>query len=534
MLKKALVVALSCVIVACSTYSEMTEANNVNNQTDSFDIKPTNILWIYVEDQNAWNNAYGDYTVNTPNIKTFSDSGVRFNNTIQPAPVCSATRSALITGKHQTTLGLHQHRSNRAAYNGTFLPKGYKTVPELFVDAGYKTFNIGKDDYNFKYDRSRLYNAQTGKKGWQGSYDGEKFNWAKQLKGKPFFGQIQLKGGKHNIKQEGINKVGPENMVVPPYYPNAKEHRKEWAKHYATQERSDQELAQILQTLKDNGLYENTAVFMFSDHGMILLRHKQDLYEDGVKVPFMINWPAGNHLLQQKGAVRDDLISGLDIPATSLALAGIPIPQHFDGKNIFAKTFNGREFVISAKDRMDFSFDRSRSVRTEKYRYIRNFNPEIPRSQPQYRDSKGFSKELRDLYKQGKLTPIQAQYFDKTKPTEELYDLENDPHQINNLATGTQASAALIKHRHILDDWIARTDDKGAYPESETAIKEILDMWGRSCVSKQCEAYRVNNKDTLHLPGNEVYEPLEWPKHMPKPNHAQLDNIENVFRKKVQ
>jgi arylsulfatase A-like enzyme len=533
MLKKVVLITLSCLITACS-YQLVDDKQADVTKTKVDNLTPTNILWIYIEDQNAWNNAYGDYTVNTPNIKAFADSGVRFNNTIQPAPVCSATRSALVTGQFQTTLGVHEHRSNRASYNGVFLPEGYKTVPELFVDAGYQTFNIGKDDYNFKYDRSRLYNAQKGIKGWQGSYNGEKFDWAKQLKDKPFFGQIQLKGGKHNIKKEGIDKVGPENMVLPPYYPNAKEHKKEWAKHYATQERSDQELADILAKLNENELLENTAVFMFSDHGMILLRHKQDLYEDGVKVPFMVNWPAGNHLLKQKGSVRNDLISGLDIPATSLALAGIDIPQHFDGKNIFSDDFNGREYVISAKDRMDFTFDRSRTVRTEKYRYIKNFNPEIPRSQPQYRDTKGFSIELRTLYQQGKLTPAQAQYFDKTKPEEELFDLEKDPHQINNLANNPEAKAELLRHRRILSTWIAETDDKGAYPETETAIKETLEMWGRQCVSKQCEEYRKANKDTLHLRGNQVYAPLLWPSYLPKPTHPALVKMEDVYRAKFQ
>ncbi|WP_158966496.1 sulfatase [Paraglaciecola sp. L3A3] len=495
---------------------------------------PPNILWIYIEDQNAWNNAYGDNTVNTPTIKQFAENGVRFNNTIQPGPVCSATRSALITGQYQTTLGLHQHRSNRSRYNGIFLPEGYKTVPELFVEVGYQTFNIGKDDYNFKYDRSKLYNAQQGIKGWQGAYDGEKFDWAKTLKDKPFFGQIQLKGGKHKVTKEAIDRINPDNMTVPPYYPDAPEHRKEWAKHYATQEQSDKELADILAQLDENGLLENTAVFWFSDHGMILLRHKQDLYEGGVKVPFIVNWPAGNHLLRKKGKVRDDLISGLDIPATSLSLAGIPIPAHFDGRNIFADDFNGREYVISAKDRMDFSFDRSRAVRTEQYRYIRNFHPEIPRNQPQYRDSKAFSLELVRLFKQGKLSPVQARYFNATKPVEELYDIQKDPHQINNLATNSDFNSELLRHRKLLQDWIVTTDDKGAYPESETAIKETLDLWGKSCVSQQCIEYRKNHQDTLQLPGEQVYQPLQWPEYLPRPEHPDLTKIEKLYRKSFQ
>lgn len=496
--------------------------------------KRPNILWIYIEDQNNWNNAYGDFTVDTPTIKNFADTGVRFNNTMQPAPVCSATRSALVTGKYQTTLGVHEHRSNRSSYNGIFLPKGYKTVPELFIDAGYKTFNIGKDDYNFKYDRSKIYNAHKGKVGFQGAHDGEKFNWAHDLSNQPFFGQIQLKGGKHRKFNADIPPVKSIDITLPPYYPDTPGYRKSWAKHYQTQVMSDIELKDILVNLEANGILDNTIIFWFSDHGMELLRHKQALYEDSVKVPFIVNWPAGNKLLRQKGAVRNELISGLDIPATSLALAGIEIPDYYDGKNLFADSFKGRDFVISAKDRMDFTFDRGRTVRTENYRYIKNFHPEIPRSQPQYRDKIDFSIEGRALFEQGKLNEVQRRYYAPTKPAEELYDLKKDPHQINNLASNKAYSKELIKHREILMNWIKQTDDKGQYPESETAIKETLDLWGKSCVSQACNNYRKKHPRTYNKPGDKIYPPLEWPSYLPKPKGSYYDELEDVYRAKFQ
>uniref|UniRef100_UPI003FA615BE S1_8B sulfatase n=1 Tax=Pseudoalteromonas distincta TaxID=77608 RepID=UPI003FA615BE len=497
--------------------------------------KPTNILWIYMEDQNPWNNAWGDYTVSTPNIKKFADQGVRFTNAHQPAPVCSATRSALITGQYQTTLGLQNHRSSRASYNATFLPEGYKTVPELFVDAGYQTFNIGKDDYNFKYDRSKLYNAHEGKAGFQGAHDGTKFDWANNLKNKPFFGQIQLKGGKHhNFNGKDVPQVDPDKMTLPAYYADTPATRAEWAKHYKTQVLSDIELGQILKELDDNNILENTAIFWFSDHGMLLLRHKQELYEDGVKVPLIISWPAGKELLKSKGAVRNDLISGLDIPATSLALAGIDIPSYYDGKNVFSEEFSGRDYVISAKDRMDYTFDRARSVRTEKYRYIRQYHPELSSAQPQYRDKKQYSIEARALYEEGKLTPVQAAYYSPTKPVEELYDLQSDPDQIKNLAALPKYKKELLRHRQILLDWIAKTDDKGAYPESERAVKEVLDIWGKNCVSTQCESYRLHHPDSVNIPGDKVYSPIQWPAYMPKPKTPYYSEIEHIYRKKFQ
>ncbi|MBU2881734.1 sulfatase [Psychrosphaera sp. B3R10] len=535
MWSKLIISTTIILLAACANQDVQNEVQSVDAKTITEPHSKPNILWIYIEDQNAWNNAYGDFTVSTPNIKKFAEGGVRFTNANQPAPVCSATRSALITGKFQTTLGVHEHRSNRSSYNGLFLPEGYKTVPEVFINAGYQTFNIGKDDYNFKYDRSKLYNAHRGIKGFQGSHDGEKFDWATKLKDKPFFGQIQLKGGKHNsMKKKNIADVDSTKLILPPYYADTPATRREWAKHYQTQIMSDNELAEILQQLEVNGILENTAVFWFSDHGMGLLRHKQELYEDGVKVPLIINWPAGQQALQQKGKVRNDLISGLDIPATSLALAGISIPEYYDGKNIFADDFKGREYVISAKDRMDFTFDRSRTVRSERFRYIRQFHPELSRSQPQFRDKKDFSIEFRELFEQGKLTPVQAEYFAPTKPEEELYDLVADPHQINNLASDSNYKETLLQHRQVLNRWIKETDDKGAYPESETAIKETLDLWGRYCVSVQCESYRKAHSDTLKIRGDKLYQPVEWPTWMPKPQDSYYEEIEDVYRKKFQ
>ena len=530
-IKLSLVIAVSGGLLSGCINSEHAATDNAQKEMKN----PPNILWIYMEDQNAWNNAWGDNTVETPNILQLAESGVRFTQVYQPAPVCSASRSALVTGQYQTTLNLQDHRSFRAGYNKQFLPEGYKTVPELFVEAGYQTFNIGKDDYNFNYDRSRLYNAHAGIAGFQGAHDGSEFDWAKKLRDKPFFGQLQLKGGKHsNFKGMNVPEVDPNKVTLPPYYADTPSTREEWAKHYKTQVVSDVELADIIDNLSANGLLENTAIFWFSDHGMGMLRHKQDLYDGGLNVPLIINWPAGKQFLSKHGNVRNELVSGLDIPATSLALAGIKIPNSYDGRDMFADQLDKRDYVISAKDRMDFSFDRSRTVRTENYRYIRNFHPEIPRSQPQFRDKKPFSTEFREAFEAGKLTPVQAEYFAATKPAEELYDIANDPHQINNLAEDPKHDTILKKHRQVLLDWIASTDDKGAYPESDRAIKETIDLWGAMCVSTQCQSYRERHPDAEGVKGDDYYDKMAWPAYMPKPNKPYYDKIEQLYRKKYQ
>ena len=158
--------------------------------SDAAEPSRPNILWLYVEDMNDWMGCYGDKLVKTPSIDSLAANGVRFDRAYMPAGVCSATRSALITGTMQTTFGIHNHRSSRDNSAGRFpslgmisLPENVLTVPELFRKAGYFTYNKGKDDYNFVYDRSRLYSGAN--------------HWRSRKKGQPFFAQIQMKGGKN-------------------------------------------------------------------------------------------------------------------------------------------------------------------------------------------------------------------------------------------------------------------------------------------------------------------------------------------------
>ncbi len=460
-----------------------------------------NILWIYVEDTNAWMGAYGDHTVPTPNIDSLASTGVRFDQAIMPAPVCSATRSALITGSMQTTLGLHNHRSARTDVAPIYLPQGHKTIPELFREHGYATFNIGKDDYNFVYERARLYSEHPGPlAGHQGSQDGPDFDWAGTLKDRPFFGQIQLRGGKHKVGtiKKLTRPLDRGQVTLPPYYPDIPALRDAWAEHYDTIVVTDHELGAILGQLEDNGLLANTAVFFFSDHGMKLYRHKQFLYEGGVKVPFIVNWPAGSEQLRKLGAERAELVAGLNIGTSSLALAGIPIPGYMEGIDLFAEGYRPQAHVVSARDRCDFTFDRIRSVRTERFRYIRNYMPERGLMQPSYRDKWPVTKDYRAAYQAGLFNVVQAVLMADSRPEEELYDLQADPHQIHNLAGDPAQTMTLETHRRILDDWIEQTGDKGQYPESDAGVAEVLGMYGEKCAAPECEAYRAKHGE---LPG---------------------------------
>jgi len=489
--------------ICLNLFSFIVTAKTINVTSNKL-IQP-NVLWIYVEDMNDWMGAYGDDTVATPHIDSLAKQGVRFNTAIMPAPVCSSTRSAIITGSMPTTLGVHNHRSSRGDGSQIYLPKGYKTIAELFNEKGYQTFNMGKEDYNFNYQHNEMFSLDPiteRLKKFRANprgvvQKGAKFKLSKLNKNKPFFGQIQLEGGKDKAK--AIVKIAPNSIKdkLPPYYPKHPTFLKAWARHYEQIAITDMRVGKIINELKENNLFENTAIFFFTDHGMVLPRHKQFVYEGGLRVPFVVSWSKGNEQIRANGAVRDDIINGIDIGTTSLGIAGIDIPAYMEGDDLFAKTYQEKEFTIAARDRLDYTFDRIRAVRTKRFKYIKNYFPERAYMQPQYRDlhpkAFPFMTAYKKLYQEGSLTPAQAAFMAPTRPAEELYDLVNDPHEINNLAKISEYKQQLLKHRNILVDWVKSTDDKGQYVESDAGVADVIKRWGKNCVNVECRNYRIKH-----------------------------------------
>lgn len=459
-------------------------------------IKP-NILWIIAEDLSPMMGCYGD-TINkgfTPSIDKFASEGVLFKRAYATAPVCSASRSALITGVMQTTTGTHQHRSGRTT-NGEVvpealrihLPKGVKTIPELMQKAGYFTFNNGKDDYNFHYNRNALYPVGSeddyvaGMNGWQGNRAKERMSLTKDVwnsrtdKKQPWFGTVQIMGGKADFKYvRPGQKLADKEVPLPPYFPDAPMQREAWTRHYNANRGSDVLIEEILAKLKEDNELENTVIFFFSDHGSnTSLRHKQFCYEGGLQVPLIIK---GNLKALLPGTEREELVSLLDVSATTLAMAGIDLPEYLDGQNLFAEDYKSPKYMIGARDRCDYTIDRIRTVRTDQYRYIRNYYPERPMLQAGYRDDWPIVTEFKQLYQEGKLSEYQEAHWFGTRPKEELYHLESDPHQMNNLAGNVQFENVLQEHRTLLKNWVSTSDDKGQYSESPTQLRATYKLW---------------------------------------------------------
>ncbi|MCA9121716.1 MAG: sulfatase [Planctomycetaceae bacterium] len=446
-------------------------------------IERPNILWIYLEDVSRWFGCYGDKLAETPNIDRLAKTGVRFDRFYTCAGVCSAMRSGTVTGMMQTSIGAHQHRSHRNVRIGEYvdshqLPRGIKTVPEYFRAAGYYTFNDGKDDYNFDWSKDNLYDSY-GAMNFQGD------EWANCPKDKPFFGQIQLKGGKDRPPFEDAEKVDRAAVPVPPYYPDIPLVREEIAHHYDCIKWTDQQVGMIVEQLKKDGIYDKTIVLLLSDHGYKLHRDKQFLYEGGINMAFVVAGPG-----IASGEVRSDLVSSIDVGPTSLALAGIEVPKHMEGRFVFASDYQPREFVVAARDRCDYTIEHIRAVVTPKYKYLRNFLTDRPFMQPSYKDPWPVSQELRRMMAANEMNATQMLFFGAQKPSEELYDLTKDPHEVNNIAGDPKYAEVLAQHRQLLSNWMQETDDQGQYPESDAALLAVLKEWRSRCVNPEYDRVR--------------------------------------------
>ena len=454
-----------------------------------------NVLWIYLEDVSGWFSCYGETLIKTPHIDALAAGGIRLDRFYTPAGVCSATRSAIVTGMMQTSIGAHHHRSGRASFRGQDLgpgfddirlPKGVSTLPEIFRAAGYWTFNEGgKDDYNFKHDTGKMYDFIPKGRGIAPASLVSGDCWKGRKKDQPFFGQVQLKGGK--LGRNAKKKIDRSKVSVPPYYPDTALVREEIAHHYDCLLKTDEQVGAVVKALKRDGLYENTVIFLFSDHGYKLHRHKQYLYEGGIHMPCTVSGPG-----IPSGKVRDDLVSGIDVSAASLAVAGIAIPEKMEGRNFLAKGYKKREYLVAARDRCDYTYERIRAVVTPRFKYLRNYLTDRPFMNPSYKDPWPVSKEMRRLMAEGKMNKTQLIFFGDKKPAEELYDLANDPHEIHNLAGNKQFAAELERHRKILSGWIETTGDQGQVVESNAGLLAAMKRWGDKCVNPEYDRIRAD------------------------------------------
>lgn len=452
-----------------------------NLEVDAVMTNPPNFIWLVAEDQSPeWFPMYGDSTISLPNLEALSNDGIIFNNAYSPVPVCAPARSGIITGMYPSTLGTHNMRTH-APWRGVpgkkpyetldipsyspVVPDGVKMFTQYLRERGYYTSNGPKEDYNF----------QKMTAAWDESSKTHHFR--KRKEGQPFFSVFNFavchesqiwKRGKDSLF------VNSKDVKIPPYFPDNDIIRHDLAVNYSNLKRLDNQIGEVIADLKEDGLYENSIIFFYGDHGGPFPRHKRALYETGTKVPMVIKFPENKNA----GTSDDRFISFIDLAPTVLSLAGIEPPKVMQGVAQFGafEVDEKPKYTFHTSDRFDGVYDRLRAVRSERFKYIKSYDTSLSHALPvKYREQMPMMRELRRLYAEDKLEENQARWLHPTKPEEELYDLETDPYELNNLASVPEMEDTLIKLRGVLKKWIKETNDLGEILEADLITKWLPD-----------------------------------------------------------
>ncbi len=433
-----------------------------------------NVVWILSEDNSIhYLNHFFDGGAPAPNIEAMAARGFTFTNAFSNAPVCSVARTTLATCCYGPRIGTQFHRRYKLAE----MPKDLKMFPAYLRDAGYYTTNRSKKDYN----------AVEGTGVWDES--SKNASWRdRENKSQPFFHMET-----HTKSHEGSlhfpatafrndkTITDPASVKLASYFPDTPEFRYTHARYQDNIMSIDKLVGQTIAKLEQDGVLEDTFVFYFGDHGGVLPRGKGYIYESGLHVPLVVRVPKNfAHLVDgDSGSRVKGFVEFVDFGATTLHLAGVPVPKQVDGKPFLGKGItmdevNSRDETFGYADRFDEKYDLVRSIRKGKYQYIRSFQPYLPDGlNNNYRYKMLAYVQWRDLFKAGKLSGAAKQFFEP-KPVEMLFDCESDPHQVNNLAGDPKFAETLNDLRGRLRQRLAAMPDLSLYPESHLA-KHAMD-----------------------------------------------------------
>ncbi len=429
-----------------------------------------NFLWISAEDLSPDLGCCGDKYAVTPNLDAFASQGVRYDRAFSHAGVCAPSRSGIITGMYPTTIGTQHMRCQGVP------PHYVKCFPEYLRASGYYCTNNAKTDYQFDCPRTVWDECSAAA------------HWRNRPKDKPFFAVINFttthesrirdrsaEMTKQLVRLGSGQRHDPAKAQLPPYYPDTPKVREDWARYYDLVTLLDRQVKEVLDQLEADGLAEDTIVWFWGDHGRGLPRAKRWVYDSGSRVPLIVRvpekWRAAaapdNPDALKPGIANDELIAFVDFAPTLLSLAGVEIPKRMQGRAFLGRQRGKpREYVYGARDRMDEAYDLIRTVRDRQFRYIRNYMWHVSRAQTiAYMDQMPTMQEMRRLHAEGKLQGPQTQYFEPTKPIEELYDTVADPHEVNNLAGDPKYKDVLERMRQAHSLWSHETMDVGLIPE---------------------------------------------------------------------
>jgi len=441
----------------------------ISRNAQATDQRP-NILLIVSDDHSPMLGTYGDEYATTPNLDAMASQGIQYNHAWSNAPVCSPARATLITGMYATSVGLQNMRTLFA------MPDYVKWLPEYMQKAGYYTVNVGKHDYNTLEPKDAWSERVMSRtlKNWDRS------NYFKQTDGKkPFFAIVNLLHSheskvmydmegkprsvadiKHNIDEAPLAKYFPEDSTI----------RRIIAQYYDNVSEVDEAVGIIFKSLERDNLKDNTIVIFMADHGTGVARSKRWPYNSGLQIPLIAHFPEKlQHLASApRGSKVNEIVSFVDIAPTVLNLAGLEVPKHFQGRAFLGKSpAQAPQYAFGFRDRMDERLDLVRTAMDGRYHYMRNFLPKLPYAQ--HIDSQYAFQPLMPIwhkaFNDNKLDKVQSKWFGE-KPAEELYDLQNDPHETNNLAAVPKHQKVLKRMREATMQWMIDTRDTGVLTEA--------------------------------------------------------------------
>jgi arylsulfatase A-like enzyme len=477
MLKTTLYTLLCLCTISIFAQRKAPFKNKADTPTANAASARPNIVWIVCEDMSPHLSAFGEKMIQTPNLDQLAEDGIRYTNAYAVAGVCAPSRSGIITGMYPTSIGTNNMRTTTGPRGGgeidkipapysAVLPAEVKGFPEYLRLNGYYCSNNSKQDYQFKAPVTM----------WDES--SKKAHWRNRPANTPFFAVFNLEITHESNLWTRENEsllADPQKVVVPPYYPDVPEVRHDIARHLSNVVRMDQQAGELIAQLKKDGLYDNTIIFFYSDHGDGLPFVKREVLHRGLHVPLIIKLPKA----VKAGTVDNSLISNIDFAPTVLTLANIPVPAHMHGKafldNKGLPQKTTRAYIFAGRDRMDTEYDRVRTVMDTNFQYIRNYMPERSYYQDiTYRLSTRSMKRMIAMRDSNLLQGPQKLWFRPGKPKEELYDLKIDPYEFNNLASDPKYRAKLQEMRKVYDEWYAAYGDLSELPEKEMLKK----MWG--------------------------------------------------------
>lgn len=429
-----------------------------------------NIVWIIVEDMSPDLACFGNELVKTPTLNSLSEHGTMYTNAFAAGAACSPSRTALATGYYQNSIGAHHMRYPE--HLRPELPEGVIPIHTILKENGYQTANIKSKPGNQKTDWLFNYDPNT--------YDVER--WDSLKTDAPFFARINLSLTHRGFTKDKINPIDPSIIKVPPYYPDHEVTRQDWALYYESIQVLDRQISKILEDLKANNLLENTIIFFFSDHGRPMTRGKNYLYDSGLKVPLIVSSYdeklKGKHLVETS---NPELVNLIDVNATTLSLANITSYQSQGISFLGATEIKPRKFVYASADRTGETYFKSRTVRSQNFRYIRNYNRDfsVNSGATAYRKANHPIYHLLNILdKRGELNEHQSKLLHPLE-YEELYDLKSDPYELINLANKPKWVNKLSEMSGNLDNWLKDIDDKGL-GEDPIEIVQAFEEYGKT------------------------------------------------------